>query len=72
MDLSQKTDFCQQILCFFESFVSVKESLINNWFNVPTAQTAISVLFLTAEVLFDGAFSLWVSLTFDSRNVETE
>ena len=39
---------------FFESFVSV--------LNVPTAQTPILVLFLSAGVLFDGAFSLWVSL----------
>ena len=33
---------------------------MNNWFNVPTAQTLIP--FLGAGVLFDGAFSLWVSL----------
>ena len=36
--------------------------LINNWFNVPTAETPIFVHFLNAWVLFDGAFSLWVSL----------
>ena len=36
---------------------------MNNWFNVPTAQTTIFVLFLGAGVFFDGAFSLWVSLT---------
>ena len=35
---------------------------MNNWFNVPTAQTPIFVLFLSAGVLFDGAFTLWVSL----------
>ena len=35
---------------------------MNNWFNVPTAQTPIFVLFLSAGVLFHGAFSLWVSL----------
>ena len=34
---------------------------MNYWFNVPTAQTLIFTLFLNAEVLFDGAFSLWVS-----------
>ena len=43
-------------------FLKVKEPLINNWFNVPTAQTPIFVLFLSAGVLFDGAFTLWVSL----------
>ena len=47
---------------FIESFVSVQEPLINNWFNVSTAQTPIFVLFLSAGVLFDGALSLWVSL----------
>ena len=31
-------------------------------FNVPTTQMAIFVLFASVVVLFDGAFSLWVSL----------
>ena len=44
------------------SFLKVKEPLINNRFDVPTAQTPLFVLFLSAGVLFDGAFSLWVSL----------
>ena len=44
------------------SFLKVKEPLINNRFDVPTAQTPIFVLFLSAGVFFDGAFSLWVSL----------
>ena len=57
MRLSQRTERTE-----FESFVSVYEPLINNWSNVPTAQTPIFVLFLSAGVLFDGAFSLWVSL----------
>ena len=48
-------------------FLKVKEPLINNWFNVPTAQTPIFVLFLSAGVLFDGSFSLWVSLNYDFR-----
>ena len=38
------------------------KNLMNNWFNVPSAQTPILLLFLSAGVLFDGAFSLWVSL----------
>ena len=37
---------------------------MNNGVNVPTAQTPIFVLFLGAGLLFDGAFSLWVSLGF--------
>ena len=36
---------------------------MNNWFNVPTAQTSIFVVFVSAGVLFDGALSLWVSLS---------
>ena len=47
---------------FFENFVSVEEPLINSSFDVPVAQTPKSVLFVRAGVLFDGAFSLWVSL----------
>ena len=35
---------------------------MNNWFNVPITQTPIFVLFLSAGVLFDCAFSLWVSI----------
>ena len=41
---------------------------MNNGFNIPTAQTAIFVLFLSVGVLFDGAFSLWVSLN-KTRNL---
>ena len=35
---------------------------MNNWFNVPTDHTSIFVLFLGTGILFDGSFSLWVSL----------
>ena len=41
---------------------------MNNWFNVPTTQTPIFVLFLSAGVLCDGTFSLWVSLTHKSES----
>ena len=47
---------------FFENFVSVKEPLIKSWFAVPTTQMPIFVLSVSAEVFFDDAFSLWVSL----------
>ena len=40
-----------------------KESLIKSWFDVPTTQMCIFVLFVSAGVLFDGAFSLRVSLS---------
>ena len=42
--------------------VLFQEPLIDNLFNVPTSQMPIFVLFLSAGVLFDGVFSLWVSL----------
>ena len=32
------------------------------WFDVPTTQMSILVLFVSTGVFFDGAFSLWVSL----------
>ena len=37
--------------------------MINNWLNVPTAQTPIFELFLSARVLFDGAFSMSILKT---------
>ena len=44
----------------FENFVSVEGALINSWSDAPTIQMPMFVLFVSAEVLFDGAFSLWV------------
>ena len=38
------------------------ESLIKSWIDVSTTQMSIFVLFVITGVLFDGAFSLWVSL----------
>ena len=42
-------------------FVSVSEPLTKSWFDVPTTQIPIFLLFLSVRVLFDGAFSPWVS-----------
>ena len=56
MDLSQRTQIFQSLPYFFENVVSVQEPLIKSWFNIPTAQMSISVLFVSAGVLFDGAF----------------
>ena len=33
-----------------------------SWFNVPITQIAISIIFVSVWVLFQGMFSLWVSL----------
>ena len=54
--------FASSHFIFFENFISVKEPLIKSWFDVPTTYMFIFVLFVSAEVLFGGAFSLWVSL----------
>ena len=63
MDLSQGTEFCQQLLYFFENFVFVWETPIKSWFNVTTTQMFIFVLSVSAGVLLEGTFSLWVSST---------
>ena len=44
-------------------YYSSLEPLIKSWFVALTTQMPIFVLFGSAGVLFDGAFSLWVSLT---------
>ena len=54
--------FCQRLLYLFEYFVSVLEPYTNSWFGVPTNQMPMFVIFVRAGVLFDGTFSLWVSL----------
>ena len=37
---------------------------MKSWFDVPTTEMPIFLLFVCAGVLFDGNFSLWVSLNF--------
>ena len=37
-------------------------TLTKSWFDVPTIQMPIFLLFVSAGVLFDSAFSMWVSL----------
>ena len=38
MEQSQRMQFCQGLLYFFENFVSVKGPAIRSWFEVPTIQ----------------------------------
>ena len=57
MDLPQRTVFCQLPLYFLENFGSVQEPLIKRWFQVPTTQMSIFILFVSAGVLFDGGSS---------------
>ena len=46
----------------FENFVSEYEPLLKRWLDVPTTQISKFILFVSTGVLFEGAFSLWVSL----------
>ena len=62
MDLSQRTQFYQYLLYFFENFVSVEEPAIKSSFEVPTTQMSIFILSKGAGVFCEGAFSLLVSL----------
>ena len=62
MDLSQRTQFYQYLLYFFENFVSVEEPAIKSSFQVPTTQKSIFILSKSAGVLYEGAFFLLVSL----------
>ena len=48
-------------LFFWKFCLSLKTALIKTWFDVSTTQILKFGLFVSAEVLFDGTFSLWVS-----------
>ena len=49
---------------FFEKLISVREPLVNSWFNVPSTQLPIFILFVSTRILLEGAFFLRVSLIF--------
>ena len=49
-------------LFFWKFCFSLRTSYKYSWFNVPTAQMSIFVLFVSAGVLYDSAFSLWATL----------
>ena len=34
--------------------------VLKSWFGVPTTQMSMFILFLSAEALYEGAFSMWV------------
>ena len=51
---------------FFKFCLSLgarSKELIRSWYDVPTTQMFIFILFVSAGVWFEGAFSLWVSLS---------
>ena len=59
MELSHRMVFCPvTTLFFFESFVSVYEPLIKSWFDVPTTEMSIFILFVSDGVLFEHVFSV--------------
>ena len=49
---------------FFWGFCfSLRTSFLKSWFNVPTTQMSVLILFVSAGVLFEGDFSLRISLS---------
>ena len=56
------------ITLFVWIFIFSLKPLIKNWSDVPTTQMSVFLLFVSAAVLFDGAFSLWVSKYSQSSN----
>ena len=52
-----------QLLYFSKNCVSVEEPLTKSWFDVPTTQMSIFILFLRVGITVEGAFSLWLSLS---------
>ena len=47
---------------FFANFVLIQEPCKKSFFDVTTTQMFIFILFVSAGVLFEGAFTLWVFL----------
>ena len=65
MDISQRTEFRQ-----YNYFIFLKILFhFKIWFDVPATQMFIFILFASAEVSFEGASSLWVSLKFLSMQI---
>ena len=60
MDLSW--NFASNYFHFFLNIVSKKGSFINGRFDIPTTQMFIFIVFVTAGILFEGAFTFPVSL----------
>ena len=58
----REQSFASNCFIFLKVLFQVKNLFINDWFNVPTTQTPIFVLFLSSRILFEGDFPLWVSL----------
>ena len=62
----KERSFASNYLIFLKILFQFKNlSFIKSWFDVRTNQISIFVLFVSAAALFDGAFSLWVSLSIE-------
>ena len=70
MDLSQRTYFCHWLLHSFENLILVSARLPNSWFHSPITKIYIFILFVSVSVLFEGVFSLWVSLKLESGRLK--
>ena len=62
IDLSQRTAFCQSLFYLFRNFVSFKAPRIKSWFDVPTTQMPLFILFERVGSFAWGCISRWVSL----------
>ena len=58
----KERNFTSNYFIFLKILLQFKNLLQKSWFDIPTTQMLIFVLSVSAGVLFDGAFSLWVSL----------
>ena len=54
--------FASNYFIILKILFHLQDSLIKSWYDVPTTQMSIFIFFVSAEVLFEGAISLWVSL----------
>ena len=55
---------------FFWKFCFSLRTLIKSWIDISTTQMSIFVFFVSAGVVFDGTFPLWVSLKTKNLNPE--
>ena len=67
MDLSQRMGFCHwpSTSFFWKSTLRIK-SFLNSWYNVTISQIYIFILFVSASVLFQGVFFLWIFLSIET------
>ena len=55
----KERSFASECFIFLKILISVLEPLIKSCFDVPKTQVHISILFVSAGILFEGYFSLY-------------